>query len=79
MNCSACNGVNVILDNDKGEYYCGDCGSVLESELIDHQDLSFALDKFGRLKSHSVTSPSMSYGGLGTVISYSKSLPLIKL
>ena len=70
MNCSACNGVNVILDNDKGEYYCCDCGSVIESEIIDHQDLSFALDKFGRLKSHSVTSPSMSYGGLGTVISY---------
>ena len=70
MNCSACNGVNVILDNDKGEYCCCDCGSVIESEIIDHQDLSFALDKFGRLKSHSVTSPSMSYGGLGTVISY---------
>jgi transcription initiation factor TFIIB len=66
MQCGDCKSRNVILDNALGEYYCSDCGLIIEDSLADFSDLSFAFAGDEKSGHHSVTSFMEAGKGLGT-------------
>lgn len=68
MECGECRSKHVILDPFLGEYYCGDCAFVIEDNIIDFTDLSFAYGKEGRPKSYSEVDFTKANKGLGTPI-----------
>ena len=66
MRCVGCNSRKVILDDRLGEYYCSDCGFIIEDNIVDFTDLSFLFTKDGRIRAHSLTSFLLANKGLGT-------------
>lgn len=66
MQCGDCRGSKVILDNTLGEYYCSDCGLIIEDNIADFSDLSFTFTGDEKSVRHSVTSFLEAGKGLGT-------------
>ena len=66
MQCGDCRSSKIILDNILGEYYCGDCGLIIEDSIADFSDLSFTFTGDEKSIHHSITSFMEAGKGLGT-------------
>ena len=67
MKCEDCRGSNIILDDILGEYYCSDCGLILEDNVADYSDLSFTFTGDKQSVHHSISSfMEAGSGRLGT-------------
>lgn len=66
MNCGDCKSRNVILDDTLGEYYCSNCGLIIEDKVADFSDLSFTFTGDEKSGSHSPTSFLEAGKALGT-------------
>ena len=56
MQCLDCKSKSIILDNALGEYYCGDCGLIIEDNVADFSDFSFTFTGDEKSAHHSITS-----------------------
>lgn len=66
MECGDCSSKTIILDNILGEYYCGNCGLIIEDNVADFSDLSFTFTGDEKSVHHSITSFLEVGKGLGT-------------
>ena len=66
MQCGDCKSSKVILDDNLGEYYCSDCGLIIEDNIADFSDLSFTFTGDEKSVRHSITSFMEAGKGLGT-------------
>ncbi len=67
MDCPDCNSDKIYVDWLLGEYYCYDCGLMIEDNIIDFSDISFIFDENGKLKNYSNTDPTRPDKGLGAM------------
>lgn len=68
MQCGDCKSKSIILDNTLGDYYCSDCGLIIEDNVADFSDLSFTFTGDETSIHHSITSFMRVNKGLGSVI-----------
>lgn len=68
MECPDCNSSKIYVDWFLGEYYCYDCGLIIEDNIVDFSDKSFAFDSEGNLKGYGATDLTKADRGLGTSI-----------
>jgi transcription initiation factor TFIIB len=69
MQCGDCKSRSIVLDHALGEYYCSDCGLIIEDNVADFSDLSFTFTGDEKSIRHSIVSFMKVNRGLGSIIS----------
>lgn len=68
MQCGDCKRKSIILDNTLGEYYCYNCGLIIEDNIADFSDLSFTFTGDETSIHHSIASFMKANKRLGSFI-----------